>query len=90
MRVFGHDVLAEYRQQLANLNAAINQYPEAAVNYLQRAELYRAQGEPNLAKADLKAAYRRAQTELADARWGLVAQSVRDRAANLLSQMEDA
>lgn len=78
------DVQGQYHQRLANLDAAVQQFPEAASNYLLRGEFLLEQGRYEAAAADFEQAIEQAQAEYEGRRWGVVAQSVRDRALEKL------
>lgn len=80
VRFLGQDVLAEYQQRLANLNQAIAQYPDAAANYLQRAEFYMQMHDYPAAAEDFQRALELAAADYEASAWGILAQSVRDRA----------
>lgn len=76
-----------YDDQLYALNAAIRTYPDAAVNYLLRGELYLQTRQRILARADFEQALRFALSDLENERWGLAAQSVADRARQHLAHL---
>jgi hypothetical protein len=66
--------------QLTELNRAINTYPDAAVNYVLRGEVYAELGEYALAKADFEHGLMLAEAQFAGSDWGFLAQALRDRA----------
>jgi|GEM_PF-2935743 len=78
------DVAAE---ELASLTLAIEIYPQAAANYAARGDHFRRRGERVLAVADYQQALTVAETELAQSRWGFVAQALRDRLLQTLLEM---
>ncbi|MEL7234563.1 MAG: hypothetical protein AAFV33_00835 [Chloroflexota bacterium] len=78
--LFGVDVATENRVRLANLSAAIDQYPEAPANYLLRADLYMAMRRYADAADDYQQAYDLAEAEFERGEWGMLAGSVRERA----------
>lgn len=80
--------LATVEERLAGLNDAIEDAPEAAVNYLARGELYLEIGQVDEAIADLEQAVTLATKEFEDRRWGVVAQAIRDRATRGLDQAQ--
>jgi hypothetical protein len=63
-------------------------YPDAAVNYVLRAELYLQTGDDELAVLDFRRGLGIAERQLERDRWGLVAQVVGDRARRGLEQAE--
>jgi tetratricopeptide (TPR) repeat protein len=79
--LFGYDVRQEAQQRLANLNAAIVQHPEGYANYLQRADLYMEIRRYADALDDYQKAYELANAEFEQSAWGVLAGSVRERAA---------
>ena len=86
-RLFGRDTDAEREQRLANLNRAVTQYPDAAANYLLRGELHAEMRRYDDAAADLQRVVTLAGDAYAARRWGVVAQTVRDRALYLLDEV---
>jgi tetratricopeptide (TPR) repeat protein len=68
------------RQRLANLNKAIQQYPEAPSNYLLRGEVYLEAGHYHEAIEDFYRALELAEAEYQGSAWGILSASVRDRA----------
>jgi hypothetical protein len=83
--LFGGD----HRQaRIDDLSARIEAEPEAPVNYVFRGELYLKAGDYELAAADFQQALAAAAAEIETANWGLVAQTVRDRALNGLKQSQ--
>lgn len=67
-------------QRFDDLNRAIEMNPESAVNYVLRGELYFQSREYALAQADFQHGLTLAQQQYEANAWGLVAQSVQDRA----------
>lgn len=86
--LLGQNVLQAYRQQLANLDTAIAQYPSVASNYMKRGEFFLAQGYYARAARDLREALRLAEVDYQTRSWGIVAQSIRDQAAQQLAVAE--
>ena len=86
--LLGQNVLQAYRQQLANLDTAIAQYPSVASNYMKRGEFFLAQGYYARAEKDLREALRLAEVDYQTRSWGIVAQSIRDQAAQQLAVAE--
>lgn len=66
--------------RLAQLTRAIENAPEAAVNYVLRGELYMDMREYALAHADFQRAYEVAEAHFEIADWGFMEQVMRDRA----------
>jgi tetratricopeptide (TPR) repeat protein len=85
-RVLGQDVFAEYRQRLANLDQAIAHYPDAPANYLQRGEFHLRMGDHTAAAEDFHKALELAAADYEASSWGVLAQSVRDRAIEGLAE----
>lgn len=73
--------------ELRALNLAIEIYPEAAANFAARGDYFRRQRERILAVDDYRQALALAEKEMAESRWGLVAQAIRDHVLNTLSEM---
>lgn len=86
LRLLGQDVFAEYRQRLANLDQAIAHYPDAPANYLQRGEFYLRLGNHTAAAEDFHKALELAAADYEASAWGVLAQSVRDRALEGLAE----
>jgi hypothetical protein len=80
--------LGKIDQRLHDLAHAIATYPDAAVNYVTRGELYLHLGEPALAAADLRQGLALAQAEMDARAWGIVAQAMQERALKGLEQAE--
>lgn len=78
---------ATERERLHDLTTAIERYPEAAVNYLLRGELYLEMQQLLLAEEDLQEALRLAETQYQAERWGLSAQAIADRARRGLDEI---
>jgi tetratricopeptide (TPR) repeat protein len=74
--------------RLEDLNRMIEYQPEAAVNYLFRGELRLKNADYENAAADFRRASDLAADEFDRADWGLVAQTLRDRALAGLQQAE--
>jgi tetratricopeptide (TPR) repeat protein len=68
------------RARMHELNALIDSYPEAAVNFVERGELYLKAGELDAAGQDFEEAVRLSEAEYRASRFGLAAQVIRDRA----------
>lgn len=66
--------------RLEQLTRAINDSPDAAVNYVLRGEVYMDMGEYALAHADFQRGYEIAEAHFEIADWGLLDQALRDRA----------
>jgi hypothetical protein len=66
--------------RLRELNLAIEVYPEAALNYVLRAEFLLEQGEKQLAENDFETALALATEQLESDSWGVINQVVIDRA----------
>ena len=79
---------AEQRQRMADLNRAISDNPQAAANYLLRGELRLERGQYELARHDFMQAIELAEAQFENDQWGLVAQSVMDRARERLRQVK--
>lgn len=88
-RFLGVSVDAVRVEQHYALSDAIQRHPQAAVNYLLRAELYIQQREFALARADLTRALQLADEDYTRMAWGLLAQSVQERARQMLAQLPD-
>jgi tetratricopeptide (TPR) repeat protein len=71
---------AEHQQRLDALSASIQARPHAAVNYLLRGELHLDAGRYEAAFQDFTQALRYADAQLEQSDWGVVAQTLRDRA----------
>lgn len=80
--------LGKIDQRLYDLAHAIATYPDAAVNYVTRGELYLHLDEPALAAADLRQGLALAQAEIDARAWGIVAQAMQERALKGLEQAE--
>lgn len=74
--------------RLEELNRMIEYHPEAAVNYLFRGELRLKNADYENAAADFRRAVELAGDELERTDWGLVAQTLRDRALAGLQKAE--
>ncbi|MAU13172.1 MAG: hypothetical protein CL607_25370 [Anaerolineaceae bacterium] len=71
---------APSEQKLQALSQSIRHDPEAPSAYVLRGELYLKQKQYHLAKADFERAISLTDDLIHSARWGLVAQTMRDRA----------
>jgi tetratricopeptide (TPR) repeat protein len=69
-----------FAERLHDLDDAIVMHPEAASNYVLRGEIYLQLREYALARQDFERACERITEQLEQDRWGLVAQSLQDRA----------
>ncbi|MGB7339895.1 MAG: hypothetical protein WBC91_13450 [Phototrophicaceae bacterium] len=78
---------ADHRTRLYMLNQAIETYPEAAVNYLFRGELYIEMNIYEAAQVDLQTALDLAATQYDNDRWGLGSQAIQDRAIRALQSI---
>jgi|GEM_PF-5994861 len=79
---------SENRLRMYVLNNAIETYPDAAVNYLLRGELYLEIGRHDAAKDDFEKALELATDQYDNERWGLASQTVKDRAMRGLHQIK--
>lgn len=79
---------AELTDQLALFSEAIEDEPDAAANYVLRAEVLVELGEIELARTDFEAGLRLAEEALEVRAWGIVAQALRDRALAGLEQLD--
>ncbi|NJL96024.1 MAG: hypothetical protein HC915_20975 [Anaerolineae bacterium] len=75
-------------QPLYALDIAIQRHPQAAVNYLLRAEYWAHTGNLALARQDCATALHLAQQTLETSDWAYAAQSYRDRALALRQWIE--
>lgn len=87
----GRDTHADetHGARLLELDQAIASYPDAAVNYVLRGEIYLELGQYALAAQDFQQGLTLAVTELENNRWGLVAQTLQDRAQTGLTRLEN-
>lgn len=67
-------------QRLDDLTDAINLYPEAPSNYVQRGEIYMQMGEYELAVLDFEIALELAAEQFDEDKWGFLSQTQRDQA----------
>ena len=88
VRFLGHDAAGEREIRLRNLNHAIRRNPASPANYVIRGELYLTVGYEALARVDFEQALKLAATEYAEDAWGLLSQSLRDRAQEGLRQLD--
>lgn len=77
----------EYGRRLLELDNAIIAYPDASANYVFRGEIYLELGEDELAALDFRRALELAGVELETNRWGLIAQTLQDRALTGLEKI---
>jgi hypothetical protein len=66
--------------RLDDMNLGIELYPQNPTNYVLRGELFLEQHQEELARSDFETALQLASEQVISDRWGLVAQSVQDRA----------
>lgn len=81
MAGLGRPTGTELEMRLADLNRAIAEHPDAAMNYVLRGELYLEVRDDQLARADFEQALALAAQEVETADWGIIAQVAQDRAA---------
>lgn len=74
------EYVSRAEMRLMALNEAIASYPDAAANYVLRGELLLKLGEAALAAADFRYALALTAAQVQTADWGLVAQTLHDRA----------
>jgi len=74
------DQAAKFADRLLELDRAIYQHPDAMTNYVLRGELYLKIGEYEAAYADFEQGLDLAATQVEEADWGVVAQTMQDRA----------
>ena len=77
----------ENRARMYVLTQAIETYPDAAINYLLRGELYLEIREQDLAQEDFEKALELAETQFDNDRWGLGSQAIMDRARRGLQRI---
>lgn len=82
------DELAQVKDRLRELNRAVAREPQSAALYVSRGEAYLKGGEIEAAVQDFRQALTLAETQFKTDAWGLVAQSVRDRALQGLTQAQ--
>lgn len=73
--------------RLQELSAQIQAFPDAAANYVLRAELFAERGHHALARADYQTALALCEQDLGTVRWGMVTQVLRDRALLGVAQL---
>ena len=71
---------AEHQRRLSDLNLAILDRPDVAVNYMLRGEIRLEQKQYKLAREDFSQAIELAEAQFANEKWGIAAQAVMDRA----------
>ena len=74
--------------RLAEFDDAIEAYPKAAANYVYRGEIYLKLGQMELAADDFGLALELATVEFEKRNWGIVAQTIRDRAQQGLKRAQ--
>lgn len=79
---------ATARQRLQGLDDAIALYPETTVNYVLRGEVYLELRQDELAALDFRRAFEMAAREVEHNTWGIVAQTLQDRALHGLNQAQ--
>lgn len=67
-------------ERLMTLSSAIEQHPDEAGNYVMRGELYLELNDQMRAAEDFERALELAEAQLEGSDWGIIAQSVQDRA----------
>jgi tetratricopeptide (TPR) repeat protein len=77
---------ARQQRRLAVLNRALARDPELASGYVLRAELYLSAGQVDQAITDFSRALALLERQLDTERWGVVTQTMRDRALSGLEQ----
>lgn len=87
-QVLGMPDAEAVQQRVNELNRAIADDPESAVNYVLRGEAYLDAGEYALAFADFQRGAEIAGTQVEQNDWGIVAQTVQDRALQGLKRAE--
>ncbi len=85
---FGPATAPDDETRLQSLDYAIERYPEAPANYVLRGELYLQHARYDAAAFDFKEALRLCEAELEQNAWGVVAQTLRDRALTGLEHAE--
>lgn len=78
---------AEYRERMIELSKAIENFPDAAVNYILRGELHSQHQEYDEAREDFNKALELAEAQYENERWGISAQAIRDRALKGLQRI---
>lgn len=79
----------ERQARIRELSRAIARNPQAAAVYVSRGEVYLQSGETAAAVQDFRQALALAGVQFKTEAWGVVAQSVRDRALRGLEQAQD-
>ena len=77
----------DLRHRMEQLTIAIELYPDAASNYLQRGEVREQLGYYELAQDDFLKALELTEQQFAGARWGIGSQLVRDTAQQRLQEV---
>lgn len=77
---------ARYEQRLALLDEAVARHPQASSNYVLRGELYLEAGFYDFAVMDFQKALELASRQLETERWGVITQTMRDRAYDGLNR----
>lgn len=88
-RLFGIFTGSRDNSWEAELDRAIERYPEAASNYVLRGELLLKHGQAERAKGDFLQAYEISAEHVADDQFGFVAQMTQDRALDGLKRAKD-
>ncbi|MGJ3238589.1 MAG: hypothetical protein ACFE0Q_07785 [Anaerolineae bacterium] len=78
----------QQQQRMYALNQAIETYPDAAVNYVIRGELYLEKHRYDLARQDFETALDHLTQQTTDDRWGITTQALQDRACHGLQRCE--
>jgi len=89
-RFFFKSALAREEDQqtrMLELEKAIETYPDAAVNYLLRGELFLDMRDTTAAQLDFEDALVLVEEQYQTDRWGIAAQAIRDRALQGLQQI---
>lgn len=74
--------------RLWDLDQTINAYPDSPSNYVARGELYLDMGEVELAYADFSKAWKLATEQIETADWGIIAQTMQNRAEAGLAEAQ--
>ena len=78
--------LLEQQRRLSDLNLAIVERPDVAVNYMLRGELRLEKKQYELAREDFSRAIELAEAQFESEKWGITAQAIMDRAREGLRQ----
>lgn len=74
------DRRVQQQARLDDLNLGIELYPDNATNYMLRGALFEEQQQLHLARADYEMAWQLAGEQVKTDRWGVITQTVQDRA----------